>query len=168
MYDKWKSYDIWFLECGVWWTEFFVILNHFFNFYPPKNLKNQNFKKMEKSPGDIITLYMCTINENHMMYGSWDMEPDRKEQFHFGLVFALETQKINIWKNEKSISESKYLLTELWFKNDNSYLYNSNMRHKSIAYIVFHWDNIFEKVLPKVGGSEKDTTGGWLYVVGSL
>ena len=42
------------------------------------------------------------------------------------------------------------------------------MRHKSIAYIVFHWDNIVEKVLPKVGGSEKDKTGGWLYMVGCL
>ena len=33
-------------------------------------LKNQNLKKLEKMPGDIIILDMCTINDNHMMYGS--------------------------------------------------------------------------------------------------
>ena len=40
---------------------------------PPNNLKNQNFKKMkknEKTVGDIIILHMCTINDNHTMYGS--------------------------------------------------------------------------------------------------
>ena len=33
---------------------------------------------MKKPPGDIITLHMCTINDNHMMYGSWNMERDRQ------------------------------------------------------------------------------------------
>ena len=37
---------------------------------PPNNLKNQNFEKLEKTPGDIIILHMCAINDNHMMYGS--------------------------------------------------------------------------------------------------
>ena len=52
----------------------FVILDHFLHFYPPNNPKNQNFEKIKKPPGDIITFHMCTINENHMMYGSWNME----------------------------------------------------------------------------------------------
>ena len=51
-------------------TEFFVILDHFLPFYPPNNPKNQNFEKMKKTPGDIIILHKCTINDNHMMYGS--------------------------------------------------------------------------------------------------
>ena len=33
-------------------------------------LKNQNF---EKKPGDIISLHLCTTNDNHMMYGSLDI-----------------------------------------------------------------------------------------------
>ena len=37
---------------------------------PPNNPKNQNFGKMKKLPGDIITLHMCTINDNYIMYGS--------------------------------------------------------------------------------------------------
>ena len=45
---------------------------------------------MKKSSGDIITLHMCTINANHMMYGSLDMEgvTDRIS-CHFGPFFAL-------------------------------------------------------------------------------
>ena len=42
----------------------------FFALLPPNNLKNQNFEKMKRMPGDIIILHMCTINDNHMMYGS--------------------------------------------------------------------------------------------------
>ena len=41
----------------------------FFALFPPY-LENQNFEKMKKTPGDIIILQMCTINENHMMYVS--------------------------------------------------------------------------------------------------
>ena len=37
---------------------------------PPKNPENQNFEKIKKTPGDIIILHKCTINDNHMMYGS--------------------------------------------------------------------------------------------------
>ena len=46
------------------------------NYQPPlppnnlKNQKNQNFEKMRKPLGDIITLHLCALNDNHMMYGS--------------------------------------------------------------------------------------------------
>ena len=48
----------------------FVILDCFLPFYLPKHPENQNFKKMKKTPEDIIILQMCTINDSHMMYGS--------------------------------------------------------------------------------------------------
>ena len=32
----------------------------FLPFYPSNNLKNQNFEKMKKTPGDNIILHMCT------------------------------------------------------------------------------------------------------------
>ena len=51
-----------------------VILGHFLPFYHPKNSINQNFEKIKKIARDIIILYMCTKNHNHMMYGSWDTE----------------------------------------------------------------------------------------------
>ena len=39
-------------------------------FTPLTIQKIKNFEKMKKTHGDIIILYMCTINENHMIYGS--------------------------------------------------------------------------------------------------
>ena len=65
--------DVWFLWYWAQQTKFFVILDNFLPFYPPKNQKNQNFEKMKKTAGDIIILHKCTINTNHMMYHSWDM-----------------------------------------------------------------------------------------------
>ena len=32
---------------------------------------------MKKTPEDTILLHMCTMNEDHMMHGFWDMECDR-------------------------------------------------------------------------------------------
>ena len=44
----------------------------------------------KKTPRDIIILHMYTINENHMMYGSWNMEHETNIIFcHFGPFFAL-------------------------------------------------------------------------------
>ena len=66
------------------------IFCHLDHFYPPNNPKNQNFEKIKKTPGDIITLHMCTINENHMIYGSWDMEHVTDRIFcHFGPLFSI-------------------------------------------------------------------------------
>ena len=31
---------------------------------------------MKKTPGGIITLHMCTKNDDHMMYSSWDLVLD--------------------------------------------------------------------------------------------
>ena len=79
---------IWFLKYGVWQTQFFVILEDFLHFHPPNNPKNQNFEKIKKPRGDIITLQLCTINDNHMMYGSWDMECDKHNFLSFWTVFC--------------------------------------------------------------------------------
>ena len=67
---KWQSYDVWFLRYGAQQTELFVILGCLLPFYPHNNPENQNFETMKKTPGDIIILHMCTINNNPMMYGS--------------------------------------------------------------------------------------------------
>ena len=64
-------------------------MGHFLPFYSPKSLKNKNFKKMKKQPGDIIILHKCTKNYDQMMYGSWDMVRDRLIISHLGLCFAL-------------------------------------------------------------------------------
>ena len=89
IYHKWWSYDVWFLRYGVRQTEFFLILDHVFAFLPPNNLENENFEKMKKMPEDIINSDKCTINNNHMMYDSWDTKSDRQNFFHFWPFFAL-------------------------------------------------------------------------------
>ena len=40
---------IWLLRYRAQQTEFFVILEHFLHFKPPKNPKNQNFEKLKKT-----------------------------------------------------------------------------------------------------------------------
>ena len=78
--------------CGSWdiWNATDIIFCHFGLFFCPfTNPKNQNFEKMKKTPVDIIILHIYTINENHMMHVSWDMEHDRHNFSHFGPFFAL-------------------------------------------------------------------------------
>ena len=65
-----ESYHVWFLRYGVPTDKIFCHFGQFIVFLPSKNLKNQNFEKMEKLPGDIIILHRYNINDNHMMYGS--------------------------------------------------------------------------------------------------
>ena len=56
-------------------------------------------------PGDINILHLCTPNDNHMMYGSWNMECNRHNFLSFWFIFcpfkSLTTQKINILKKWK-------------------------------------------------------------------
>ena len=105
VYHKCQSYDVWFLRYEAWQTELFVILDCFLPFYPPDNQKNQNFEKLKKAPGDIIILHLWTINDNQIMYGSWDIEHDRHILFvildHFLLFYPLTTLSIKILKKLK-------------------------------------------------------------------
>ena len=58
------------MECD---RQSFCHFGPFFPIYPPNNPENQNFEKMKKKKkmsGDIIILYMYTINDDHMMNGS--------------------------------------------------------------------------------------------------
>ena len=95
---KWQSYDAWFLSYRVRWTEFFVILDYFFHFYPPNNPENQNFEKIKKLLRDIIILHRCNINDNHMMYDSWDTKCNWQNFLSFWTIFCpfthQTTQKI--------------------------------------------------------------------------
>ena len=71
MYHKWQSCDVWFLKYGARQTELFIILDYFLPFYPSN--KEQKTNKQTNTLGDIIFLHMCTINENHMICGFWNM-----------------------------------------------------------------------------------------------
>ena len=77
-------------------------------FIPLTTWKIKILKKWKKNPGGIIILNMSTINENHMMYDSWDMEHNRQIFFSFWTIFCpfipfppLTTQRIKILKKWK-------------------------------------------------------------------
>ena len=48
-------------------------------------------------PKDFITLHMCTINDNHMMYGFWDKKHDRHNILSFWAIF------LNTMKNQENV-----------------------------------------------------------------
>ena len=57
----------------IWRMTDVIVIFHFGLFFavlPPNSPKNQTFKKMKKTPGDIIILNTCTKNYDQMMYGS--------------------------------------------------------------------------------------------------
>ena len=112
--NTWQSYIVWFLKCGARQTKFFVILDHSLPFFSPALA----------APGDIIILHMYTIIDNHVMYGSWNMECDGHFVLSFWTIFCpfnpspLTTQKLKIKKkNEKSTwryHHSTHLYQILW------------------------------------------------------
>ena len=97
---------------------------------PPNNLENENFEKMKKSPGGIIILNKSAINENHMMYDSWDMEHDRQNRFSFWTFFALytlllplKTQRISFEKMKKATGD--IIIVHKCTTNDKRMIYGS-------------------------------------------
>ena len=75
-----------------------VISGHFCSFAPLFMSKIKILKKY------IILLHMCTINQEHMMYGSWDMKCDRQNFFvifsHFSPFYPPERWKYQKWKKK--------------------------------------------------------------------
>ena len=72
----------------------------FFALLPPNNTENKILKK-KKATRDITILYMCTINYNHMVYVSWDLEHDGLNFLSFCHFTSLTTQKIKILRKMK-------------------------------------------------------------------
>ena len=67
---------------------------------------------VKKTPGDIIILLICTINDNHMMYGFWDMEHNRHNFLSFWTVFCPFTPHIDPEnKNFEKIKEHLKILS---------------------------------------------------------
>ena len=99
---------------------FLVVLGHFLHFYPPNSPKNQNFGKMEKTPGDIIILHNCTKNHDHRLHCSWDVARDRCNcYFSFWAIFChftpVTVRKMKISKKWK-IASRYYHFTQVYLK----------------------------------------------------
>ena len=73
------------------WNETDIIFchsGHFLPFYPPNDLKNQNSEKLKKKPTWRYHFIMWTICDNHIMYGSWDMDPRGQKFLSFWVIFC--------------------------------------------------------------------------------
>ena len=91
---------------------------------------------------DIIFLHMCTINDNHMMYGSWDMEYDRQKFLSFRTFFwpfmPLTTWKIKILKKMKKTPGDIIILHKCTV-NDNRMSHGPwDMKHDTQFFIILH------------------------------
>ena len=78
VYHKWQSCDVRFLRYQPWHTRFFVILDRLLPFYSPNNPKNQNFKKLKKTPWryhHFSTVYQKSWSYAilFLRYGAWRM-----------------------------------------------------------------------------------------------
>ena len=102
------------------------ILNQFGSFGPLDNTENQNFEKMKKTPGDII-LQKCTIHDNRMMYGSWDVKRDTEFWAIFSPIATQKIKTLHKWKKYLEISfytsVTKIMITcytvpEIWCMTD--------------------------------------------------
>ena len=99
-------YSSWDIECG---RLKLVIMGHFFPFLLPKNPKNHNFeKKWRKAARDIMTLHMCTKNQNHTRYDSWDTEYN-KHNLKMSSFYTCVPKFMII----------QYTFPELWSATDN-------------------------------------------------
>ena len=112
----------------------------FFTLLPPHNPKNQNFEKLRKISGSIIILYMCTINNNHVMYGSWDMEHDTEFFVILDLFcpfMPLATQKIKILRKWKK-KPGDIIILNMCTMNDNHMMYGSwDIEHNRPNFLLF-------------------------------
>ena len=87
-------------------TQNFVILGPF-TFPSPLMIPKIKILKKKKCL-EILSFYayMCTINEDHMIYGYWNIRCNRQKFLSFWVFFlsfqvldSLENQNFKIWKN---------------------------------------------------------------------
>ena len=114
---------IWCMVPQIWSVTVRTVchLGPFFALLP----KNKNFEKMKKTLGDINILHMYTINDNCMIYGSWDMERDGQKYYYIELLFALfqKTKRpprdiIILHMSNKHYDKWFTILPEIWCAKD--------------------------------------------------
>ena len=99
-------------------------------FCPFSPLTNRKIKilNLKKTSGDITILHICTINDDHMLYGSWDIEHNRQNFLSFWTIFCpftpLWTQKIKILEKWKKTPEDIIIL-QICTINDSHMMYDS-------------------------------------------
>ena len=90
---------------------------HFGLSFTPLTPQKSTFWKFKRNTWILHILQMCTINDNHMMYGSWDMEHNRPNFLTFWTIFCpfplLTTWKIKSWR-KKMKKKCLEIFPETW------------------------------------------------------
>ena len=122
-------YSSWNIRCNK--QNFLSFWPNFCSFSPLTTMEIK-ILTLKKTLWDIIILHSCMINDNQMMYGSWDMECSRQNFLSLSTVVcpltpnpppSLTTQKINILKKWKKAWRyyhfthvyQKWQLYDVWF-----------------------------------------------------
>ena len=140
--DNHMMYGSWHIERnGQNFLSFWTIS---FLFTPLTTWKIKIFKKFKKAPGDIIILHLCTISDNHIIYGSWDMERDGRNFLSFWTIFflftPLTTWEIKILKKSKK-TPGDIIILHMCTINDNHIMYGSwDMERDGRNFLSF-WTN---------------------------
>ena len=134
-------YGYWDMECKG--QNFLSFWNIFYPFTPLKTRKIKILREQkEKLPWDIIVLYRCNINDNHMMYRSWDTEHDGQYFLPFWTIFctftSLTTRKIKILKKKKKKKEKT-----TWRYYHFTHVYHKWQSHDVWFLIYKVWHKIF-------------------------
>ena len=99
-------YASWDIECDRHnFLSFWTIFCPFTLLLTPKIKICNKFKRKTR---DVILLHLCTINEDHMMYGSWDVRHDKQSFLSFWVIWSLTfltTWNIKILKKWKNACE---------------------------------------------------------------
>ena len=125
--------------CSYWdmewdWKNFFSF-GSFFALSAPWSTQELKILKLKKTSGDIIILHICIINDNHMMYVSWDMECDRQNFLSFWTIYCPFT---NPPKNLKNQNFEKTKQTP----GDITILHKCNKNHDHMVHCS--WDTMYE------------------------
>ena len=118
---------IWCMVPEIWSATdtFFVIVDHFLPGYSSTNPENQNFEKMKRRNAQKYHHFTQVYhNDNHMMYGSWDMKQDRQNLSSFWATFCPLTP----------LKATKFL--KKWKKKAWRYHHSTQVHQKSWSYAI--------------------------------
>ena len=118
-------YDSWDTECDIIFSHFgpFFAVLHFF---PLTTQRIKSLKKWIKNPTNIIILHKCTLNDNHIIYGSWDINCNRQIFLSSWSIFCTfnpqtpKNENIKKWKTTTTTTTTtttKCLEISLFYKS---------------------------------------------------
>ena len=127
-------------------TDRIYLLFYFCCFTPLKPMKIKIFKKLKKKKKkntlkDFNILHMRNINDNHMMYGSWDMKCNKQNFLSFRVMFCpftpLTSQKITIFL--KMTTPGDIIILHKCTINDNHMIYGFRDMKCNSQNILWFW-----------------------------